>query len=363
MAGIITDNAAFLEEARKALAKSKKLREYKEKLTIEEKRLDKAIAAEKKSVQDLISVTVKKRKDEVESSYDKEISSSKENIKKITLKREKAKNQEIKERISDETAILREHNRELKMQRNTIFKQNGVPKFCNSTFYYSLYFTKTFKEFLILIVTVTMCFLAVPSAIYYFLPVKKTIYMVGIYFVTVILFGGIYMAINNMTKVKYLEILSRGRRIRNSIYANNKNIKIITRTILKDKNDKVYNLDNFDDEISRLEGEISAICKRKQEALSNFENVTKNIIADEITGNSSERIMKLQEQLYDISEKCKEAEAANKAQSILITDTYEIYLGREFLNEERLVKLIDIINNKEADNISEAIQVFRSNKG
>ena len=64
-----------------------------------------------------------------------------------------------------------------------------------------------------------------------------------------------------------------------------KQIKIIARTIRKDKNDTVYNLEKFDDEIAQLDQDLAMTNRQKKDALNTFDTVTKTIISDEIMGN------------------------------------------------------------------------------
>ena len=105
---------------------------------MEELRLEKSLEAEQKAVQDAISMTVKKRREEMESSYDSEIGKLQEKLKKIRARREKAKNQGMKDRIKEETVELHEHNRELRVRMKTLFQSQRVPSFCQSGFYLSL---------------------------------------------------------------------------------------------------------------------------------------------------------------------------------------------------------------------------------
>lgn len=362
MSRVITDQAAFLIEARDTLKEVEGLKQLSEKLEIEEKRLEKALASEKKAVADAIAVTIKKRKEEIAASYDKEIGKDQEKLKKIRGKREKAKNQGIKERIEEETAELREQNEELKTQTKTLFRQNRVPGFCNSLFYYAIYFPRGLMEILIFVLTIAVCFFAIPIGIYALLPVQKLLYGVLIFVITVLVSVGLYVMIGNYTKVPHMESLRKGRAARNLIIINNKKIKKIIHNVKKDKNEDFYDLENFDDEIAQLDGQIAAIGRRKQEALTNFENVTKNIISDEIMGNSQERLDQLETQFAQTTEELKETEALIKARNIFITDNYEIYVGKEFLQMDRMNRLIEIISNEEAENITEAIQVYKNGK-
>ena len=51
--------------------------------------------------------------------------------------------------------------------------------------------------------------------------------------------------------------------------------------------------------------------------------------------------------------------AERKEKSLFLTDHYEIYTGKEFMTEERLTALEEIIQDKAASNISEAITIYR----
>ena len=362
MAQPITDQVGFLSEACRAVQELSASKNSLDKIRLDEKRLEKDLEAEKKAVADAISLTVKKRMEEINGSYDKEIAKGQDRLKRVRSKREKAKSQGIKERIAEETKELHDDNRELKLQMKTTFQKDRVPRFCKSTWYYSLYFTRGFSEFLILLVTILICFLAVPYGIYMLLPEKSTYYLIGIYFAVVVFFG-IYILINNKTKVRHQEALKQGRKIRDLMRTNHKKIRVITNSIRRDRDEAVYDLEKYDDEIAQIEQDLSDITSKKKEALNTFEKVTKTIISDEIAGASREKIERLEEELLRASEEAKEAEVKVKEQTLFITDNYESYLGTEFMVPEKLDELADFIRMGKATTISEAEALYRSMKG
>ena len=104
-------------------------------------------------------------------------------------------------------------------------------------------------------------------------------YLVGIYVAAILIFGGIYVTIGNMTKVRYMEVLKEGLGIRAKIRANKKEMKVIAKTIRRDKNETVYNLQKFDDEIAQLDQDAAEINRKKKEALTTFDTVTRTIIS------------------------------------------------------------------------------------
>lgn len=363
MAQPITDQVGFLSEACRAVQELSASKSSLEKLHLEEKRLERDLEAEKKAVTDAISLTVKKRMEEINTTYDKEIARGQDRLKRVRSKREKAKSQGVKERIEEETRELRDSNRELKLQMKTAFQQDRVPRFCKSTWYYSLYYTRGISEFFILLLTVLVCFLAVPCGIYYLLPKKSSIYLMGIYFITIVVFGGIYIFINNRTKVHHQEALKKGRTIRDMLRSNNKKIRVITNSIKRDRDEAVYDLEKYDDEIAQIEQELTEIANKKKEALNTFDKVTRTIIADEIADGSRAKIDQLTTDLENVSADVKEAEVRVKEQTLFITDNYEGYLGKEFMAPEKLDELADYIRLGKAATIGEAETLYKNVKG
>lgn len=360
MAHQIKDYSAFLDETIDAIEDLEKDKKLLEQLELEEKRLEKAIESEEKAVSDSINLTVKKRVDEINSSYDAEINRGQERLKKVRGKREKAKNQGIKERIKEETEELNSENRELAIQIKTLFQQNQVPLFCRSRFYYALYFTKGLYEAAILLMTFLVCFLAVPYGSYILTGKQNTMYLIGIYIAAVIIFGGAYILINNITKVRHRDSLKRGRSILNVMISNNKKIRVITNTIRKDRNETIYDLEKYDDEIAKIEQELSEITQKKKEALTTFNKITKTIISDEIASSSKARLEELKNNCNTVSLEIKEINTRIKEKNLNLSDEYETYLGKDFMYPEKLGKIKEIINSGEASNITEAVNIYKN---
>ena len=352
MGQAITDYVKFLADARDAVYRLNCDQNTAGQLADEEEKKERELETAGKAVSDSVNQTVKKRLDEINSSYDKEIGKGQERLKKARAKREKAKSQGMKERIA-------EHNRDLKVQLRTLFQKNRVPAWCGTTFYYALYYPRGFKEILIFLLTLIICFLGIPCGIYFLIPQRIIWYLAAVYFVDVLLFGGLYVMIGNRTRLRHQDTLKRGRDIRNVLRSNQKKIKVITRTIQKDGNEDIYDLEKYDDEIACVEQELSEIASRKKDALSTFENVTKTIITDEIIASHKDTMDRLRQELDEVSANLRSLESSIKEQNIRITDTYGPYLGREFLQPDKLAQLSRLIQDGSASNITEAIKVYR----
>lgn len=356
---VITDYETFLREAKTAVLELEELQKREDELTKQLKADKKSLETEKKQVADTITQTTKKRQNEISSSYDKELSKIQEQLKKARSKREKAKSQGVKERIIEETADLRDDNRRIRLQIKTVFQQNHVPRFCNTNLYYALYYPRWFKEVLKLVLAVVLCFLLIPYGIYMVIPKQTVLFLVLIYFACILVFGGVYVLIGNKTRERYAEALREGRKLRDQIHANDKRIRVITSTVKKDKDEARYDLQKFDDEIAQLEQQVSETANKKKDALNAFETVTKNIIADEISAGSKDKIAQLTGQCDEEEKELQALKDTIKQRNIYITDCYGSYLSREFLKADKLDALAEILKNGTATNLSEAMQQYK----
>ena len=167
------------------------------------------------------------------------------------------------------------------------------------------------------------------------------------------------MWIGNHTKLQYAECLRKGRQILDQMHANDKKIKVITGTIRKDRNESLYDLEKYDDEIARLTQELNEVAAKKKEALGTFENVTKNILQDEIEHGYREKIADLDHQYENVKRQLQLTSAEVKARRLTLTDQYGSHLGKEFLDPFKLQDLSNILQQGRAANISEAISVYQ----
>ena len=355
----ITDYGSFLKEAREAVTELEEKERQEGALSRQLRESRRQLESEEKAVADRISQTVKRRGDDIASSYDKELSKGQEQLKKAKARREKAKNQGVRDRITEETAALREENRQMKLQMKTVFQQNHVPAFCRSSWYYRLFSPRRLTGFGCLFLMVLICFLGIPYGTYLLIPERGPHHLVAIYFVCILVFGGLYVAVGNRTKDRYAAVIKEGRQIRDQIHANEKKIRKITREIRRDKNEAIYNLQKHDDEIARIEQMMSETAAKKKEALNTFETVTKNIIIDEITASNRDKLEVLKETCEFQEKELETLREELKTQNLFITDRFGTYLGREFLDPKRLDALADIIQNGTAANLSEAIEEYK----
>lgn len=362
----ITDYSEFLSEAKQGLAELDQLTSSEEQLRTEEARLKKELAAEQKALKDEIDLNVKQRISEINKNYDGEISRDRDELNRVKSRREKARTQGVKERIKELTQGKLEENENLRRELREAFQKQGVPWFYRTRLYYRLFFPHHLGDFLTLFLFVVVCFVAIPCGIYFFLlpeQFRHTLALVGIYIACILLFGGLYTFINSSSKVKYLESLKAGRDVWDQIIANRKAVARITKNVSRDRSDEGYDLASFDDEIARLTHQIAENTRKKEEALNQFETVTKTILTDELTQNARPRIEQLASDHAVAARRLTETAEARQKRRLSLSDGYETYLGKEFMTPERIDALKTIMDSGSAANLSEAIQQYKNQQG
>lgn len=352
-----------VEELNKVKTSLINLNNYKmenDNLALEEARLEKSIQNKEKAISEEIASTVKKRKEEIENTYDEQIVKTQSRSKKVRMKKEKSKNAKVSERIEIETADLKDEYKQMSLECKKIFKQDKVPSFCNTKLFYELFMPKGLKDYLIILFCLLLILVAIPCSIYFLLlPQEKTSYLILIYFVTVVLFGGIYKVVENKTKIKHRDAIQQVHIIRNKMILNKKKRKRIEKKILNDKDESQYGLDKYNEELQELEKEVNIISNQKKEALETFENTTKTVIVEEIKARNEEELSNLKQEYDKVYTKAKTTEENIKSLSIEIASNYEAYLGKEFMSMGMLDQLIELMTENQLETISEAIAEYK----
>lgn len=358
------DYGAMLTEAQGALDELSRFTDQKTQLTDQLTKMEQDLEAEEKAVRTAVESAAGERRADLEESFDSEIETLQGRLEREQNSRERARTLGMEERIRTETAGISEETQSLENRLKTLYKAQKVPFICRTNFYYAMYFPRTFKEILTFILVFAIFFAAIPLGTWYFLlPERKTLYLVLIYLGVILVFGGLYLVIGNVTKGKHLPALREAMNLRRQIRINRRKEKAVIASIRGERDDKAYHLEAFDAEIADIEHDLGEITARKKEALANFEKETRKTIEDEIAGESREKITRLTEQINEFRGRVNYTEKVIKDKKIDIADRYESYVGREFMTKEKLEELRRIIESGEAANISEAREVYYTKNG
>lgn len=329
-------------------------------LTGEEEKLERAVAIREKQIAEEIAETVRKRNAEVASAFDQEEEKLRDRLKKVKTKKERFKNGKMSERIEVETAGLSAENKQLKQEAKSAFRQAHAPAVLNTGLYYGLFMPKGPGDLLICLVTFLLLFAAVPVGVYYLIPNPRTWYWALIYIGAILLFGGIYVLIHNHTKGKHGEVLVKGRRIRSKIRQNRKVMAKIRRQIEKDKDESVYGLEQFDQEIAAVQQEQTDLAARRKDALAYFENTTRLAIMDEIRTRNQADLDRLKEQHEETYRELKETQDKVKQKSLYVAENYEAFLGREFVSATVLDQMLELMEQNKAATVGEALALYKT---
>lgn len=353
------ESIEFLKKAKEELEELQILKTNESGLAEKEDKLESLLNAEKRKLNDTIQTTIRSRREELRATYDKELEKLHDQLKKVRSRREKAKNQGMKERIEEETAVFIEENKNLTKQMSNLAKQKRLPLICRTNLYYSLYFPRHLKDFMVLLLFAALFFGALPCGIYLMLPQRRAVYLIGIYVALLLVVGGIYLFIGNRTKLLYMETLRECRAILDHKFENNRKIKRITKEIKRDRNESHYDLGKFDDEISRLQQEQQEVSAKEKDALDTYENVTKTILTDEIENSFREKLEQLERDHNQAEEELKAARLELKEKNLLISDRYGAHLGREFMDPAKVARLCLLIQDGNASTVNEAKERYK----
>lgn len=360
MANQIIDIGSFLESAKQDVSLANDFALQEEELSREYSRVEKELQSEKKALLSQIDSTIARRRAEVTHSFETELNTTQDKLDKAKNKRQKEKNVKVKSRIGDETAELMKENQDLKRKIKDAFKKDKVPAYCNSNWYFSLFFPSNIGDFLKLLFVFLLFYAAVPIGLYYYIPLRKIYHLAIIYLLCIFVFGGIWAMIHNFTKLRHLETLKHCKNLRKTIKNNKKKMDLIKKSIKGESDDSVYALDDFDNEIERIENEMKLVLLRRQQAIDNFEHETKPALTKELQENVRPIFAQKESELLALKEQLDEVSSQRKLKSMFIADKYEGYLGREFLNTEKLDRLIYIFEEGEYNSISELLEQYRN---
>lgn len=356
---ILNGGLAELEEIKTALENQNAIRSEIETCRNECQKLERQILAEEKVLDSIINTTVSRRRSEVEKSFDRELDTEKDKLKGVKSKKDKAKNKGVKDRIQSETSHLVERNRGLHSEIRTAFEQRGIPKFCDSTWFYALYMPSGIRDIIILLITFLTLIFIIPSILTWLIGGKWWLDII-IYVLWLAVVVAVYVTIYLYTKDKDKSILTDMKDKRREVQKNDKEIRHIRRDIKSDKDESMYNLDEYNTQIKDLEEKISAIVVKKNDAIADFEKNTKPAIIEEVTSGNRQKLDDMNNEMDNAKVAMSDSEHKLQELTMVITSKYEGYLGSDMMTLDRINEMIKMVSEGEASTISDAINKIRA---
>lgn len=344
----------FLRSARTTAAQYEETVAQLHDLENQQQTLSQELDDKQKALSSRIEETIKKRRTELETGYNKQLSQIEVRLKKTGNAREKAKNQGIRDRIASETEHLVKENKELKNQLSAVLKKDRAPAFCRTDLFYALFYPHGIKELFTLLLCFLLLFAALPAGLFYLIPEHRSWYLIPIYLVDILIFGGLYLKIYQATRVRHENAVRTGRALKDGMRSNRRKIRSIKRAIRKDESEESYNLKEFDDELAKAKQALSDVAGQKQEALNTFENVTRSIITDEIESGERAELEARKAALSDLSQSLAALQEKEKNEALALASAYGPYIGSAHLNTASIDRLTALLQSGKAKNLSDA---------
>lgn len=327
-------------------------------LEVDEQKYEKLISGHEKAMNDEISTTIKKRQDEISFSFDEQIDQTRIRLKKVKVKRDKLKSAKVSERIDFETKDLQEEKRKLHQEIKSVFKVSQIPSLFNNKMFYSLHMPGIRSDYLFVAVTV-LVLLGLPFLLYKIIVSEPSTFLLILFYVLIIgAFAGVYYLIHKFVYTKHSDSLKVVQSVRTKLEANRKATITVQKSIKKDPDESSYGLEDYDREMDELDAEICNIAERKKEALTVFENETKNAIINEIRFSYSGELNKYRSELEKAHSEKKTSDENVKNLKLEISNKYESYIGKEYVSVAMADQLSDIIKCGEASTVADAIKYY-----
>lgn len=324
----------------------------------EGKKLEKELKQETDNLNKDLNDTVNEERNKAIAEEDKIIADAGKRLRDIKNERNKAKDREIKERIDNETSGFIEENRDLHRIIRKSFKEEGLPAFCDTKWFYTIYCPQGGMEWLIKILIFLAGLVIIPGI---FVAIVDPWWFVKIilWVIIAVIFIGIYLTIYLISKDKDTGILEDMRLSRYKILDNEKQIKKIRSSIKNDTDESHYNLDEFDNKITETQQMIDEATKTREMKLKDFEENKKQQVIEVVNNNHNPIIAAKKE---EISKKAEEYQAAvDKSNETveMITNKYETVFTKQYSTKAAAQKMLELIQNGQAQNIGEALQILK----
>lgn len=330
------------------------------KLKAEVDRYERNLKSEEKSVQNLVNESVGKARNEIVKRHDKDINHEKMNIKEQKDKKAKEKAKGVKKRIESETESYVEDNKRIKKEIRDRFKERGIPGYCNSNWFYALFMPKGILDITIFVLFAILTIVGIPLLLSFIIADKWWTRAI-VYILVLLVESAVYITIYLLTRDKDKYILEEMRENRNSIKENSAKIRQIKRSIKKDTDESMYNLQDFDNKIKAFEQNVSDLITKKNEELQDFDNNIKPQIINDVINSNQERIDSAKSEVENSKSALSDSEQKLKDINESIEEKYAKYLGKDMTSIQMVDKMRALIEEGQATNINEAINKIRGN--
>ena len=353
-----TSPSQFLMEASEAYDKRKLHQLELQKLKDENLRFSRELEKLRASIDKEKNGVIDRRRGDIEAEYEKQLRSLDNSIRELTEKRKKARDLGVKNRIKSETAELYSANEERTRELKRTISDSKLPAYSRSRLYYALFMPRSPREFLVAILCFAVVFILLPLILMLAIPGEGPLESILIYVAVIIIFGGIYIKTLHRTRLRDPEGVRKGRELVSQLNENDKHIRRMKRSIKRDKDDRLYDLSSYDDELTKLADQKKQVEDKRTEALASFDAVTRNVLSDEINEKHKSELEKLSIDVSDRSGRIATMEKELSEEDMALSQ-YAQFIGSENMDHEKLQTMLNLIRSGEAATVGEASEKIK----
>lgn len=338
----MTDNQNRIEYLEGALAAVNDLNAKKEQLEEQQKLYKQATQeydALMRQMEREQEAIVKERRREIETEFDKQLRTAQDNLTEAQNERDKVRKAGVEDRIKAETAPLRTANQGQQDSINLTLKQAGLPGFCGSKWFLTLFAPRGIGEVAILFLVALICLVVIPYIAVQF--VDKLIWQILLFALIDLAFLGLYALVYAKTVKDHIEAVNACHDIMDLIKINEKKIKEITKQIKNDTSDAPYDLAANDNQIAQLTLTKNDVANNRQQALTTFDTQTSVQLKNDISSRYNEELAAKKAAAEQHIAATKSLNEQIVADEMKMNETYSQYLGIRKMNAESLTEMIE----------------------
>ncbi|MGN0294617.1 MAG: hypothetical protein ACI4D3_11510 [Lachnospiraceae bacterium] len=303
---------------------------------------------------------VKKQREALENRLEKSVQTAARRVEQAEKKRVQEKEKQKKSHIADATQEYRAQIHQARSQIKTDLKADGVPFYCGSRLWFSLYMPAYLTDYLLIGVFWLVSAIGLPFLIYMLIPDHRIwqFYILLPIFVVASIF--IYIETAGRTRKKHKETLGRCREKMNLIHDLKKRIKKTEKQIHKSDDESPYELKELDEKIMQARKDLETARSNQAAGLQEFEQKIRFDIIEEFRVKSQEKLDELTNGIGRLTrEKNLTMEMASELH-LEIVENYEEQLGAENMNQGRLKELLSLLEDGSADTLEKALILLKA---
>ncbi len=350
----------FLKAAKNNILEIEAAEEKIKKLTLGEKKAKKHLDNAKKIVEAEIEKVWKAGYESACGELTAQVNHKEKDVVKLKNERASIKAKGIADRIAKETEYLHRENQSKKKDIETMYKEDGVPFFCKLRYYFALFAPKGISDLFILVATQLVVFGIIPLLVYYLIPDRTTTHLVIVYVVALLLFGSMYGIILYFTRIRHSEAVKAARELTIQIRANKKQIEAVKNRIERDEDESGYGLADIDKKIAASQSELDVLSERLEAAKNEFETVTKERLKSEVEAKHKETMDALEAEYAAKEQALEETNSLLAGLNTERENVYSIRIPKEYLKVQKINKIMELFESRNAVTIDSAILILKS---